>query len=58
MGKFILDEIGDIISIICFLIYLEVIQLNFCGLYHNCREKIIDREPFESFIDDDQHLTD
>ena len=38
--KFILDLIGDIISILGFTIFLEIIELKFCNLNYNCKEKI------------------
>ena len=41
--KFATDESGDIGAIIGFLIYLEIIQLNFCGLNYNIRKNIIYR---------------
>jgi len=41
--KFLLDESGDIASIIGFLIYLEIIELNFCGLNYNLKKNIIIR---------------
>jgi hypothetical protein len=41
--KFLLDESGDIGSIIGFLIYLEIIELNFCGFNFNLKKNIIER---------------
>ena len=41
--KFLVDTIGDILSIIGFLVYLEIIELNFCDLDYNLRRKIMDR---------------
>ena len=41
--KFLVDTIGDILSIIGFLIYLEIIELNFCGLDYNLRRSIMKR---------------
>ena len=35
LEKFLLDISGDIASIIGFLIYLEIIELNFCKLNYN-----------------------
>ena len=43
LKKFLLDESGDIGSIIGFLIYLEIIELNFCGLNFNLKKNIIKR---------------
>jgi hypothetical protein len=42
--KFILDFIGNIISIFGFLIYLEIIVLKCCGLDYNINENINERE--------------
>ena len=41
--KFLLDAFGDIISILGFLIFLEIIELNFCKLNYNIRKNIISR---------------
>ena len=41
--KFILDIIGKSLIIVGFLIYLEIIELNFCGFNYNLRKNIIDR---------------
>ena len=41
--RFLADIFGDIGSIIGFLIYLEVIELNFCGLNFNLKNNIIKR---------------
>ena len=61
-----LDESGDIGSIIGFLIYLEIIELNFCGFNFNLKKNIIERSkidyikskiskilPFQEDFDDD-----
>ena len=40
---FLLNIIGDSLSIVGFLIYLEIIELNFCGFNYNLRKNIIDR---------------
>ena len=53
--KFLLDESGDIASIIGFLIYLEMIELNFCNLNFNLKRKIIERgenDYFKTFMPD------
>ena len=44
---FFLDVSQDIIAVIGFLIYLEIIQLNFCQLSYNVRSKIIKRGMME-----------
>ena len=41
--KFLLDITGDIFAIFGFLIYLEMIELNFCNLDLNLRKNIIKR---------------
>ena len=41
--KFLLDESVDIASILGLLIYLEMIELNFCGLSYNLKKNIIIR---------------
>ena len=41
--KFLLDIFGDVASIIGFLIYLEMIELNFLGFNYNLKKNIINR---------------
>ena len=41
--KFILDISGDIISILCYIIYLEVIEFHCCKLDYNIKNNIIMR---------------
>ena len=43
LKNFILGIIENCLIIIGFLIYLEIIELNFCGLNYNLRKNIIDR---------------
>ena len=43
LQKFLLDISGDVFSIFGFLIYLEMIELNFCGLNFNLEQNIINR---------------
>ena len=43
LEKFLLDISGDIVSIFGFLIYLEIIELNFCKLNYNLKKNIISR---------------
>ena len=43
LKKFLLDISGDITSILGFLIYLEIIELNFCNLNFNLKKNIISR---------------
>jgi len=47
--KFSLDVSGDIFSSIGFLIYLEIIELNFCKLNYNLRRKISERADDEKY---------
>ena len=49
--KFCLDVSGDITSFIGFLVYLEIIELNFCNLNYNLRRNIIKRGNKELFDD-------
>ena len=56
LQKFLLDESGDIVSIISFLIYLEIIELNCCGLNYNLKKNIIIRsenDPIRTIIVED-----
>ena len=39
-----IDIVSDIIAFFGFLIYLEIIELNFCKLNYNLRKNIINRE--------------
>ena len=41
--KFTLDVSGDLLSIIGFLVYLEIIELNFCNLDYNLRKTIMEK---------------
>ena len=41
--KYILDTVGDFLCIFAYLIYLEIIKLNFCNLNFNLRDNIITR---------------
>ena len=41
--RFFLDFSGDIICLIGFLIYFEILELNICGLNHNLKKYIIAR---------------
>ena len=43
LAKFILDLIGNSLAFIGFLVYLGIIELNFCGFNYNLRKNIIDR---------------
>ena len=56
--KFLFGIIGNFLGFIGFLVYSEIIELNFCGDYYNLRRKIIERSIEESIqrisINDDQ----
>ena len=58
LQKFLLDESGDIASIFGFLIYLEMIELNFCGLDYNLKKNIIIRgeEDFRISVIDNNEI--
>ena len=45
--KYILHEVSNLFSIICSLIYLGIIILNFNKYEENVKECIIDREKFD-----------
>ena len=47
-ARFFLDFSSDVTAIIGFLIYLEIIELNFCNLNKNLRKYIISRGKIES----------
>ena len=47
-SRFFLDLSGDIFSIIGFLIYLEIIELNFCNYDYNIKTNITRRSLLES----------
>ena len=50
--KFGLDFLGDFFSLIDFLIYLEMIELNCCNLNYNLRKNIMKRAFIETYNDD------
>ena len=47
--NFILDFFGDILTFFGFLVYLEIIELNFCNLYYNLRKNIMKRGLYEIY---------
>ena len=49
LTKFILELIGNSLGFIGFLVYLGIIELNFCGFNYNLRKNIIDRSIRENF---------
>ena len=54
LSKFILDITGDIFSIFGLMIYLEIIELNFCGLDYNTRRTISVRAMSDQIEDDNE----
>ena len=44
ISKLIIDFTSEIVSVIGYLIYLEIIELNFCDFNYNIRRNIIKRE--------------
>ena len=50
--KFGLDFLGDFFSLIDFLIFLEMIELNCCNLNYNLRKNIMKRAFIETYNDD------
>ena len=49
--KHIIDISEDLISLIGFIIFLELIELNFCGMNYNLRKSIIARSIIDSNTD-------
>jgi hypothetical protein len=49
--KLSLDASGDILSIIGFMIYLEIIELKFCGYNYDIRKEIVERSELESNLE-------
>jgi len=58
--KYILDTSGDFLSLIGFIVFLELIELNFCGFNKDLRRKIMDRSEYESIgiLGDNSNLDD
>ena len=52
-ASFFINLSSDISAIIGFLIFLEIIELNFCGLNKNLRKYIIKRAGDDSLDNDD-----
>ena len=44
LEKLILDYSSDFVSILGYLVYLEIIELHFCGLDYNIRRTILERD--------------
>ena len=56
--KLYLDISGDLFSIFGFIIFIEIIQLNFCGYNYNTREAISERADKELELLEDKHPID
>ena len=56
--KFFFDMIGDILSLISFLIYSEIIELNFLGLNYNTKKHIMDRAILNEPLPEDEENDD
>ena len=54
--KFLFNEISEILVFLAFCIYLEIIELRFCGLNKNTRKNIAYRSESDIFIGDDNIL--
>lgn len=49
-------ETGEIIGIICYMIYLEIIELRFCGLDTYLNRNLLLLSTAESQITDDENI--
>ena len=49
--KLIIDIIEEFFSLFGFMVYLEIIELNFCGLNYDVRKNITDRSIADSNVD-------
>ena len=47
MSQFFLLEFAEIFAFLGYLVYLEIIELKFCGLDTNIKRKIINRNDIE-----------
>ena len=52
--KFILDISGDLISILGLMIYLEIIELNFCNFNYDIKKRILIRAAKDSLFDSEE----
>ena len=57
-ASYFIDFASDITSIIGFLIYLEIIELNFCGFNENLKKNIILRGKFDGEHNRESNVTD
>ena len=54
--KFILYSTSDFLSILAYLIYLEIIECRFCGLNKNLKKSLFERSKKETnIIEDDSY---
>ena len=49
-SKLIIEFISDMFSVIGYLIYLEILEINFCGFNYNLRRNIMIRGDKDSFV--------
>lgn len=56
IAKFCLDSIGDIFCFFSNLIYLEILELNFCDLNYNIRNNIIERSLLDFYGDNESEF--
>jgi hypothetical protein len=52
--RFFLDVLGDVLSCIAFLIYLEIFELNFCKCNYNLKKNIIKKGEIETSFELDE----
>ena len=55
-ARYFLDLSSDFTAFIGFLIYLEIIELNFCGLNENLRKYIIERSKNDNDFREDLYI--
>ena len=56
LNQFFVIETGEIIGIICYMIYLEIIELRFCGLDTYLNRNLLLLSTAESQITDDENI--
>ena len=54
--KFILNEMSELLVFLAFCIYLEIVELRFCGFHQNLRKNIIFRGDNDVTEDEDSIL--
>ena len=55
-NKLITDTLSDFLSIIGYLIYIEIVEINICNLNYNLRKNIIARSKTEGNLLEDNLL--